>query len=242
MNFPIFLPLCILISGLRQNNLPLLWLKRRLTSSRSSSNWGRRRPSVDAAPMELDSALCRVSVGGRRLTVAFCTRTRENRRRRMEAKMETAAGRSAGRPTLALTRSLSLCAATERRDERRTQLARSFLLRSLARSQAFGRRRRTARAPQHHQNSARCPRRPSRIHDAGCIEFIPFAGCRRAEREKQRTREAHAPFFVQTPPHTLGDFQPWLRWPAGCGVAIGLGGAKTWWSGLMNSTRPRSLC
>jgi hypothetical protein len=120
------------------------------------------------------------------------THTRKNR---MEAKMETAAGRSAGRPTLALTRSRSLCAAADRRDERPTPLA---LARSAASCCLLDAAAQRARAPQHHQNSARRPRRrPSRIHHAGCIEFIRSWGCRHAHR---RT----LPFSSKRPRTPLG--------------------------------------
>jgi hypothetical protein len=133
----------------------------------------------------------------------------------MKAKMETAAGRSAGRPTLALTRSRSLCVPqpTEGTNDELNSHARRLLAAALAaRLDAAAQR---ARPSTIKILCPACPRRrPSRIHHAGCIEFIPsWVPPPAAERERAR-REAHAPFFVQTPPHSLahtyalGDFQP----------------------------------
>jgi hypothetical protein len=126
----------------------------------------------------------------------------------MKAKMETAAGRSAGRPTLALTRSRSLCVPqpTEGTNDELNSHARRLLA---ARLDAAAQR---ARPSTIKILCPACPRRrPSRIHHAGCIEFIPSWVPPPAEREK-RKRGARSPFFLQTPPHShthaLGDFQP----------------------------------
>lgn len=176
LNYPIPPFRNILISGLRKNNLPLLWLKRRLTSQRSS-NKGGRRPSVDDAPREetADSALGMESQSAADHSQRhFSTRTRENRNW-MEAKMETAGSRAKRRPSHPRSHSLSLALCRSRPKGRTTNSTRTLGGFSLAGSlDAVAQRARL-----HHPNCA-CPapppvRRPSRIH-AGCIEFIP--GCR----------------------------------------------------------------
>jgi hypothetical protein len=129
----------------------------------------------------------------------------------MKAKMETAAGRSGGRPTLALTRSLSLCVPqpTEGTNDELNSHARR-LLAPLARRGLVDAAAQRAR-PSTIKILPGAPAAAPRASTTPAALNSSLAGCRqRRARERERGREAHAPFFLQTPPHshTLGDFQP----------------------------------
>lgn len=144
----------------------------------------------------------------------------------MKAKMETAAGRSAGRPTLALTRSRSLCVPqpTEGTNDELNSHARRLLA---ARLDAAAQR---ARPSTIKILCPACPRRrPSRIHHAGCIEFIPSWVPPPAEREEDERRTL--PFSFKRPrtrTHTRSRGFPTvtvLFWPA----VWGWGCSWPWW-------------